>query len=102
MKILLADDHTLVREGLRHVLSRLGSETVIIEAADCNEALKLADQHPDFDVALLDVAMPGMDGLQGIGRLRERLPSTPIVMLSASEDPKSCERRSGAGLRASF
>ena len=88
MKILLADDHALVREGLKHVLARLGSETVIIEAGDCNEALQSADQHPDFDLVLLDVTMPGMDGLQGIGRLREYLPSTPIVMLSASEDPE--------------
>lgn len=88
MKILLADDHALVREGLKHVLARLDSEIVIIEAGDCKEALEIADQHPDFDVVLLDVTMPGMDGLEGIGRLRERLPSTPIVMLSASEDPE--------------
>lgn len=86
VKILLADDHALVREGLRHVLCRLDGEAVIVEAADCNEALQIAERHTDFDVALLDVAMPGMDGLEGIGRLRQRLPSTPIVMLSASED----------------
>ena len=86
MKILLADDHTLVREGLMLVLHRLGSDTVIVEAADCDAALHIATQHPDVELALLDIAMPGMDGLKGIGRLRERLPSTPIVMLSASED----------------
>lgn len=86
VKILLADDHALVREGLRHVLCRLDSDAVIVEAADCDEALQIAERHMDFDVALLDVAMPGMDGLEGIGRLRQRLPSTPIVMLSASED----------------
>lgn len=86
VKILLADDHALVREGLRHVLCRLDSDAVIVEAADCNEALQIAERHTDFDVALLDVAMPGMDGLEGIGRLRQCLPSTPIVMLSASED----------------
>jgi len=69
------------------VLRRLGSDTVIVEAADCDAAIHVAAQHPDVDLALLDITMPGMDGLQGIGRLRERLPSTPIVMLSASEDP---------------
>lgn len=88
MKILLADDHALVREGLTHVLHRLDSSTVIIEAEDCDAALHIAAQHPDLDLALLDIAMPGMEGLQGIGRMRERLPSTPIVMLSASEDPQ--------------
>ena len=88
MKILLADDHALVREGLMLVLRRLGSDTVMVEAADCDEALHIAAQHSDVDLILLDIAMPGMDGLQGIGRLRERLPSTPIVMLSASEDPQ--------------
>lgn len=86
VKILLADDHALVREGLRHVLCRLDSEIVIIEAANCNEALQTAERHTDFDLVLLDIAMPGMDGLKGLERLRERLPSTPIVMLSASED----------------
>ena len=86
MKILLADDHALVREGLRHVLCRLDGEIVIIEAADCNEALQIAQRHTDFDVVLLDVAMPGMDGLEGLSRLRDCMPSTPIVMLSALED----------------
>lgn len=86
MKILLADDHALVREGLRHVLCRLDGEIGIIEAADCHEALQIAQRHIDFDIVLLDVAMPGMNRLEGLMRLRERLPSTPIVMLSALED----------------
>ena len=86
MKILLVDDHTLVREGLRHVLVRLGNDVAIMEAADCHEALQIVARDTDFDVILLDVAMPGMNGLEGLERLRERLPSTPIVMLSASED----------------
>lgn len=86
MKILIADDHALVREGLRHVLRRLDDDAVVVEAADCAEALQLAERYGEFDVVLLDVAMPGMDGLNGLARLRERLPSTPIVMLSASED----------------
>lgn len=86
MKILIADDHALVREGLRHVLRRLDDDAVVVEAADCAEALQLAERYGEFDVVLLDVAMPGMNGLNGLARLRERLPSTPIVMLSASED----------------
>lgn len=86
MKILLADDHALVREGLRHVLRRLDDDAVVVEAADCAEALQLAERYGEFDVVLLDVAMPGMDGLNGLARLRERLPSTPIVILSALEE----------------
>lgn len=92
MKILLVDDHALVREGLTHILNRLDDVTVILEAADCNGALKLAKQHPDIDVALLDITLPGMNGIEGIDRLRERLPSTPIVMLSVSEDPEIVQK----------
>lgn len=86
MKILLADDHALIREGLGHVLRRLDGDAVIVDAANCDEALQVVELHADFDVVLLDVAMPGMNGLEGLTRLRKRLPSTPIVILSALED----------------
>lgn len=88
MRILLADDHALMREGLRHVLRRLEGEVTVVETADCSQMLEVVEQQSDFDIALLDIAMPGMDGLDGLECLRERLPSTPIVMLSAAEDPK--------------
>ena len=89
VKILLAECHAAARQGLSLILRRLGGNTVIIEAADCAAALRIAGQQTDVDLVLLDSSMPGMEGPQGIERVREYLPSTPIVLLSASEDPQT-------------
>jgi len=87
VKILVADDHALFRDGLRYVLARLGDEVEVLEAKDCTEALALVGSRPDLDLLLLDLAMPGMDGLAGLRVLRARRPSMPVVILSASEEP---------------
>lgn len=88
MKILIADDHALFRDGLRYVLARLGDDAAeIFEAKDGAEALALVAAHPDLDLVLLDLAMPGMDGIAGLRALRARSPSMPVVILSASEEP---------------
>jgi DNA-binding NarL/FixJ family response regulator len=67
------------------VLARLGEGVVTLEARDAAETLALAAAHPDLDLILLDLAMPGMDGFAGLARLRELRPSVPVVVLSASE-----------------
>ncbi len=87
MKILVADDHALFREGLRYVLAQLGDEVEMLEAKDCAEALALIGNRSDLDLVLLDLAMPGMDGLAGLRALRARHPSVPVVILAASEEP---------------
>lgn len=88
MKILIADDHALFREGLRYVLARLGDDEVeVFQAKDGAEALALVAGHPDLDLILLDLAMPGMDGFAGLRALRARIPSVPVVILAASEEP---------------
>lgn len=88
MKILVADDHILFREGLRYVLARLSDDKAeILEARDGAEALDLVGVHPDLDLILLDLAMPGMDGFAGLRALRARVPSVPVVILSGSEEP---------------
>jgi DNA-binding NarL/FixJ family response regulator len=87
MKILIADDHALFREGLRHVLSQLGDQVTIVEASDFPQALAAVEQTGDIAVVLLDLAMPGMAWNDGLSRLKELLPETvPIVILSASDD----------------
>jgi DNA-binding NarL/FixJ family response regulator len=85
MKILLADDHALFREGLRHVLQGMEGGVEILQAATCAEALDIAALHPDLDVALLDLNMPGMDGFAAVRAFRERFPILPLVVLSASD-----------------
>ncbi len=97
MKVLIADDHALFREGLRHALADLRDGMRILEAGDFGEALALAEEHPDLDLALIDLAMPGMDGFAGLEALGGRLPQTPLVVVSASDDPRDVLQAIEAG-----
>lgn len=84
MKILLVDDHTLFREGLRFVLSHLEPEAVILEACDFAEALCQLDALSDLDLILLDLHLPGSDGWSALDTLTQRHPAIPVVIVSAS------------------
>ncbi len=84
VKILVVDDHALVREGLCQVLKGLDDEVEVLQAADCTQAFQLADLHPDFDLVLLDFHLPDMNGLAALGVLGKSHPELPIVILSGS------------------
>lgn len=86
MKILVVDDHPLIREGLRGILSHFEDNVTVIEAANAATALALADQHPDLDLVLLDLHMPDMHGLEALGVFGERHLDLPVVVLSAAQD----------------
>lgn len=86
LKILVIDDHPLIREAVRNVLGRLGESIVALEAADCDSALRIVDEHPDLDLILLDLGLPGTSGMDALGMLRERHPAVPVVVLSANDD----------------
>jgi DNA-binding NarL/FixJ family response regulator len=86
MKILIADDHVLFREGLRQMLLQLSEEVTVIEAADHEGVLRLAAQHADADLALLDLNMPGKEPLAALTAILAQSPTIPIVVLSASEN----------------
>lgn len=86
MKFLLVDDHALFRHGLRLLLDRLGGKHVFIEAENCAAAFAEAAAHGDIDLILLDLALPDLNGLDGLVRLRELCPTTPVVLLSANEN----------------
>lgn len=96
MNVLIADDHAIFRQGLRAVLDDLAEGIVVHEAADLDEAMKCATGEPPH-LVLLDLRMPGMDGFAGIGAFRRRLPSAPIVVLSASEDSNDVFQALAAG-----
>jgi DNA-binding NarL/FixJ family response regulator len=81
IRILLADDHLLVRSGVRALLSAVLGMEVVAEASDGEEALKLVAQHQP-DVAVLDIAMKGMNGLEAARRLRALYPKMKVLMLS--------------------
>jgi DNA-binding NarL/FixJ family response regulator len=83
VKILIVDDHPLVREGLREHLQQLGPSIEFHEASSEQEALALADSHPDLDLVLLDLKLPDARGLSALSALRERHPAIPVVVLSA-------------------
>ena len=87
MKILIADDHELFRDGLRHVLDQFEGPPVIVEASDFPQALAQVQKDKDIDIVLLDLSMPGMIWSEGLARLKEALPDTvPVIVLSASDD----------------
>jgi DNA-binding NarL/FixJ family response regulator len=85
MKALLADDHPLMREGVRQVLAQLEPSVEIIDACDYPSLFAQTTLHPELDLALVDLNMPGFVGMQGIGQYRSRFPDIPLVVLSASE-----------------
>jgi DNA-binding NarL/FixJ family response regulator len=97
MKTLLADDHPLVREGVRQVLSQLEPPVEIIDAHDYPSLFAQTALHADLDLALVDLNMPGFVGMQGITQFRSRFPDIPLVVLSASESPHDIRSALEAG-----
>ena len=85
MKIILSDDHALFREGARHLLQQMGKDVEVLEAGTCQEAIAHANQHEDIDLALLDLHMPGVTGVECVVHFQAAHPDVPIVVLSGSE-----------------
>jgi two-component system, NarL family, nitrate/nitrite response regulator NarL len=97
LKVLVIDDHPLVQEGVSAALESLADKVTVMAARDAEQGLALAAEHPDLDLVLLDLALPGMSGFNLIGKLHERLPSLPVVVLSALEDPENVRHAINAG-----
>ena len=96
IKVLLADDHEIVRDGLRRIVEDAGDMVVIAEAADGHEAIRqIQDTLPD--VAVIDISMPGMDGLEVINQLHYSYPALPILVLTMHEEEQYVVRAIGAG-----
>lgn len=85
VRVVLADDHALVREGIRHVLDAEPGFTVVGEASNGEEAVALAIEHTP-DVVLLDISMPGENGLRAAERLRAAMPEVRILLLSMHDN----------------
>ena len=97
VKILVVDDHPLIREALRQVLQALDRQLELIEAQTCEEALALTQRHPDISLILLDLTLPGADGYEALRRLREDYPDIPVVVLSAADQPEAVTRAIDGG-----
>jgi DNA-binding NarL/FixJ family response regulator len=96
IKVLLADDHSIVRAGLRRIIEDSGEMEIIAEAADGREALRKAHEHLP-DVAVIDISMPGCDGLEVISLLRNDYPKLPILVLTMHEEGQYVVRAIEAG-----
>lgn len=81
IRVLLADDHTLVRAGIRALLEKVPGVTVAGEAGDGREVIELINAHQP-DVVLMDLSMPGLNGLQALGRITRDFPNVRVLMLS--------------------
>ena len=92
MRILVCDDHAIFRAGLRAVLRELSADAELLEAPDVAKALALVKSHPDTELVLLDLQMPGTDGRTGLRQLRAARPALPVVIVSASDDPAEMRR----------
>ena len=92
MKILLVDDHALIRDALRGVLKELIGDATVLEASDCRQAMRLIDAHPDLHLILLDLNLPDRDGLAMLADVRKRYATISLVVLSASHDRESVIR----------
>jgi DNA-binding NarL/FixJ family response regulator len=86
MKSLIVDDHPVLREGLAALLRQGTPNACVLQARNAAEAFGLLDQHDDIDVVILDLVMPGLDGLTAIAEFGRKRPALPLIVLSSSED----------------
>ena len=96
IRLLLADDHALVREGLKRILAAASDIEVVGEAANGDETLALVRQN-DYDLALVDLSMPGLSGLDLVKRLRLEKPKLRILVLSMHGESQYAARALKAG-----
>ena len=99
LRILIADDHAIVRQGLKLLIDSQPDMSVVAEAADGNAALALADAVKP-DIVIMDVSMPGMNGLMATRALKQRLPDVTVVALTRHEDETYLEELLRAGASA--
>jgi DNA-binding NarL/FixJ family response regulator len=98
IKVVIADDHSLVRQGLRRYLDMADDIDVVGEASNGEEAIDLVDQAKP-DIVLLDIRMPGVDGLEAARRIREKFPKVGAIMLTAYDDRQFVVEAVRAGAR---
>lgn len=98
MRVLLVDDHPLVREGMKLMLRSLSGATEVIEAGDFQEAARLAHGHDDYGLAVVDLNIPGLEAKSGLAALQELL-RCPLVVLSGNEDPDLVEEILALGVQ---
>lgn len=97
VKLILADDHALFRDGFVLLLKQLEADAEVVTAASFEEAMARASEHPDAHLLLLDLNMPGMRGLASVEQMLQAFQALPVVILSASESREEMEALLAAG-----
>ena len=92
LKLLVVEDHALVREGLVRLLGQMEPGVTVLESPDFESALNVLDTEGEFDLVLLDLALPGIDGFAGLDILRRRYPAMPVAVVSAFDDVPTITR----------
>src|SRR5579864_5033242 len=98
IRILLADDHTVVRDGLRALLEKQPDMAVVAEAADGRDSIRMAEEQTP-DVVIMDIAMPNLNGIEATRRILAANPRTAVVMLSMHQDESYVLRSLKAGAK---
>jgi DNA-binding NarL/FixJ family response regulator len=96
IRVLIADDHSLVRAGIRALLERLPGMDVIAEASDGREVVQFVEQHQPH-LVLMDIAMPGLNGLEATRHLTKKFPSVRVIILSTYGDEEHVNQALRAG-----
>ena len=86
-RLLVIDDHSLFRSGLRVVLNASMPHAEVIEAGSLNEAMQVVSDK--LDAILLDIKLPGLNGLEGIALLKRKWPQVPVLILSSQDEPET-------------
>lgn len=97
MKVLVIDDHPVIRAGLAALLAQLGPQTTVLQAGDAAHALAIAADQADLDIVLLDLVIPGSSGFAVIPELGRIRPELPILVLSSSEDTQDVRKAFAQG-----
>lgn len=87
MKILVVDDHPVLREGVAALLCQDAADTEVVQAGNAADGLRLVAEHDDLSVVVLDLLMPGSNGFEVIGEFVDCRPDLPVIILSSSENP---------------
>ena len=99
MKLLIADDHALFRDGLSLHLEKLAPQAVIYQAANFSQAIKILQSMTDIDLVMVDLDMPDMDWEEGLKTIQETAPEAKIVIISASENPQHIKKSLNIGVK---
>jgi DNA-binding NarL/FixJ family response regulator len=97
MKLLIIDDHSIMRAGLAALLAQSDADIELLQAGDATNGIAEVERHPDLDAVFLDLNMPGQDGMSALREIGQRRPDLPVILLSSSEDPDDVRRGLAAG-----